>query len=91
MFDPERTQVMDHPHGRCPAHFKTLWLSHDKKVHSDKSRIGFSYSIERILVGIEFKPIKKNTITDLEKLRVQSYSTRRRGYAISFEETDSAQ
>ena len=49
------------------------------------------HEIERILVGIEFKPIKKNTITDLEKLRVESYSTRRRGYAISFEETDSAQ
>jgi len=44
MFDPERAQVMDHPQERCPAHFKTLWLSHDKKVHSDKSRIGFSYS-----------------------------------------------
>ena len=45
--------------------------------------------IEHILNGIELKPIKKNTITDLQKLRDELNSIRARGYATSFEETDS--
>ncbi|MDR3573165.1 MAG: IclR family transcriptional regulator [Anaerolineaceae bacterium] len=44
--------------------------------------------IERILGGIEFKPIKKNTITDLENLCEELRLTRARGYAVSFEEID---
>jgi DNA-binding IclR family transcriptional regulator len=44
--------------------------------------------IERILGGIVFEPIKKNTITNLEKFREELHLTRNRGYAVSFEETD---
>jgi DNA-binding IclR family transcriptional regulator len=46
------------------------------------------HEIEHILDGIEFETIKKNTITNLGKFRQELRSTRSRGYAFSFEETD---
>jgi IclR family transcriptional regulator, KDG regulon repressor len=46
------------------------------------------HEIERLLGGIELKPIKKNTITDQQKFREELRRIRARGYATSFEETD---
>ncbi len=45
--------------------------------------------IERILHEIEYIPLEKNTITDPERMRAELGAIRERGYATSFEETDS--
>jgi DNA-binding IclR family transcriptional regulator len=44
--------------------------------------------IEHILAEINLIPLKKNTITDPEKMREELRAIRQRGYSTSFEETD---
>jgi len=44
--------------------------------------------IDDILEIIELLPLEKNTITDPHKMREELAEIRKRGYAISFEETD---
>jgi len=44
--------------------------------------------IERMLSEINLIPLKKNTITDPEKMREELKAIRQRGYSVSFEETD---
>jgi DNA-binding IclR family transcriptional regulator len=44
--------------------------------------------IDRILSEINLIPLKKNTITDPDRLRGELQSIRQRGYSTSFEETD---
>lgn len=44
--------------------------------------------IEKIISQIELVPLQVKTITQKDKLRAELLSTRKQGYAVSFEETD---